>query len=165
MVRRRWTTGAAAALLVAVVLSMVAASSSAMARSRPRAKPATQRTLNLIATQRTLTLPLEPTLGSGFVWYAEVLDSSAARIGEAGASCGVVKVEAGRSTGVCAVVLRLRRGQLHCSGMIDFFGNTLDDQFDLAVVGGTGAYRAARGVAHVAVRVSFTYDLAVRLVW
>jgi hypothetical protein len=165
MARRRWIPGAAVAVLVAVVLSMVASSSSAVARSRPRARPATHRTLNLIAMQRTLTLPLEPTLGSGFVWSADVLDGSAARIGEAGASCGVVKVEPGRSTAVCTLVLRLRRGELHFSGMIDFFGKTLDDQFDLAVVGGTGAYRAARGVARVAVRVSFTYDLAVRLAW
>jgi hypothetical protein len=163
--RRRSTLAAALAVVVAVLLPLAVSSSSAVAKSsRPPVRRATQQTINLVLKQRAFTLPLEPTLGESFVEQADLLDSSAARIGEAGANCGVVKVEPGRSTAVCNLVFQLPRGQLHFSGMIELSGDTLDDQFDLAIVGGTGSYRLARGQAHVAVRVSLTYDVVVKLV-
>ncbi len=173
MVKRRWVPSAVLALVVAAVLSVVASRSLAVASGEPAsrkpaspsasAKPATDQRIHLIFRQTTLTLQLDPALGATFVWQGDVLNPSATKIGEAGANCGVVKVEPGTSTAVCNVAFHLPRGELHFSGMVDFFGNTADDMFDVAVVGGTGIYRVARGEAHVAVRVSFTYDVAVKL--
>jgi hypothetical protein len=160
MARHRWVPVAAFAVLVVIVLSVVTPRSPAAASAEPAVSG--QR-LHLIFKQATLTLPLDPALGSTFVWQGDVLNAAATRIGEAGASCGVVKVGPGVSTAVCNLVFQLPRGQLDFSGMIDFFGNTPDDMFDLAIVGGTGAHRAARGEAHVAVRVSLTYDVIVKL--
>jgi hypothetical protein len=158
--RRRWIPVVALVVLLAAVLS--AATPRSLAVASGQAAASGQR-IHLIFKQADITLPLDPSVGTTFVWRGDVLNAAATRIGEAGANCGVVKVGPGVSTAVCDLAFRLPRGQLDFSGMIDFFGNTPDDMFDLAIVGGTGAYRAARGEAHVAVLVSLTYDVIVKL--
>jgi hypothetical protein len=184
VVKRRWVPAAVFALVVAVVLSVAASRSLAAASGTPAGgaaaspasakpasakpasvKPAAEQREHFIFKQMALTLPFDPALGTTFIWQGDVLNPSATKVGEAGASCGVVKVEqaTSTSTAVCNMVFHLPRGELHFSGMIQFFGTTADDMFDLAVVGGTGVRRTARGQAHVAVRVSFTYDVVVKL--
>jgi hypothetical protein len=184
LVRHRWVPAAVLALVVAAVLSVAASRSLAAASGAPApgavatavsakpatakpasAKPAAEQREHFIFKQLALTLPFDPALGTTFVWQGDVLNPSATKVGEAGANCGVVKVDSATSTStaVCNLVFHLPRGELHFSGMIQFFGTTADDMFDLAVVGGTGTHRTARGQAHVAVRVSFAYDVVVKL--
>jgi hypothetical protein len=105
LVRHRWVPAAVLALVVAAVLSVAAsrslaaasgtAASGTAAGARPAtarpagAKPVAERREHFIFRQIALTLPFDPALGTTFVWQGDVLNPAAAKVGEAGASCGV----------------------------------------------------------------------------
>jgi hypothetical protein len=70
------------------------------------------------------------------------------KIGSAGGVCTVVRVADAKKfsgTAQCVVTLWLRDGQITVQGLLEFPGEGLPEPFDLAVTGGTGAYRDAGG--------------------
>lgn len=72
--------------------------------------------------------------------------------GTDGGVCTVVRVtdaKAYSGTSQCAVTLSLRDGQIAVQGLVEFTGDDLPEPFDIAVTGGTGAYRDASGFVTV----------------
>jgi hypothetical protein len=90
----------------------------------------------------------EPTVGDEFV-TAERLLRDGEVVGQAGGSCQIVAPAANHQfTFHCTVTLRLPAGQIAMDGLATF-GEQGPQPMAMAITGGTGSYRLARGQATV----------------
>lgn len=96
-------------------------------------------------------------LGDRFVFSDDVFRDDGP-VGMLGGECTAVRIlpqplppeqEPESVTVNCVVTLELPRGQVTVQGLITFSQETEGQPFTLAVTGGTGAYRTARGEAQV----------------
>lgn len=132
-------------LAIAVIAVLALGSSVADARSG-------KQTLRLLAIQdQSESLDLGtpgPSLGDELV-FSEVLRQHGREVGTSGVVCTVTAVEVPYEvlTYHCVGTLSLRRGQITLQALIEVQGEDDMGPFDIAITGGTGAYRGAGGDA------------------
>jgi hypothetical protein len=111
-----------------------------------------KQTLRLVATQdQSETLDLGtpgPSLGDELV-FSEVLRERGRQVGTSGVVCTVTSVEVPYEvlTYNCVGTLSLRRGQITLQALIEVQGADDMGPWDIAITGGTGAFRGAGGDA------------------
>ncbi len=94
-----------------------------------------------------------PGVGDRIIFSADIFDARDRKVGRDGADCVVVRTDPSQADPVeqqivqCMVTVELPDGQITFQGLAQGTEN------DFAVTGGTGAYRRARGEAHVDDRV------------
>jgi hypothetical protein len=104
-------------------------------------------------TEKSATLDLDGnkafSLGDQQVFWDEVFARDGGeRMGLDGGVCTIVRVtdaDKGAGTAQCVVTLSLPDGQITTQGLVDVNGDELPPPFDIAIAGGTGAYKDARG--------------------
>lgn len=110
------------------------------------------KTLRLVATQdQSETLDLGtpgPSLGDELI-FSEVLREHGREVGTSGVVCTVTSVGVPYEvqTYNCVGTLSLRRGQITLQALIEVQGADDMGPWDVAITGGTGAYRNASGDA------------------
>lgn len=135
----RWLVGAG----LATIVVMAVGTGLATAKS-------SDKNLQLHATQTSeIQLPLGPAdspVGSESVgsWR---LDQHGTPAGSLSTVCQVVDSSDQSSKAQCVATATLAKGQLTVQGLVTISDAVGD--FDLAITGGTGSYRGARGIAHV----------------
>lgn len=105
----------------------------------------------------------EPSVGDEFVTAVRLLRSGKL-VGRAGGSCQIVApAPSHRFTFHCTVTLRLPAGQIALDGLATF-GEQGPQPMRMAITGGTGSYRQARGQATVEERAGgeTRYRLSIR---
>jgi hypothetical protein len=108
------------------------------------------KTLRLVATQdQSESLDLGtpgPSLGDELV-FSEVLRERGRQVGTSGVVCTVTAVEVPYEvlTYNCVGTLSLRRGQITLQALIEVQGADDMGPWDIAITGGTGAFRGAGG--------------------
>lgn len=106
------------------------------------------------AVEKESTKPQPIRAGDTWTAYLELHKGKGGKpgetIGDVGARCGAVTVTAQGPTVQCLRVLRTKGGSLTLSSMLDRFGPG-PYSTDVAVLGGTGAYRGARGEARMSI--------------
>jgi hypothetical protein len=113
-----------------------------------------KQTLRLIATELQFEFvdvgATGPSLGDQLV-FSESLEQKGRDVGMSGGVCTVTHVVApyGVMTFQCIGTLSLRRGQITLQGLIEVQGEDDPGPFEVAITGGTGAYRGAGGEAIV----------------
>jgi hypothetical protein len=153
------------AVLAAAVVAIGAAAASA---SWSHSDAASSRTLTLVG-RTTGEAFLDhgsagPTVGDEFV-TAQRLLRRGRRVGRAGGSCQIVAPAPGldRFTFHCTVMIQLPAGQVAMRGLATF-GEQGPQAMSMAITGGTGRYRQARGQASVEERAGgqARYRLSIR---
>jgi type II secretory pathway pseudopilin PulG len=93
-----------------------------------------------------------PSLGDYQVFSHELFKDSR-KVGTDGGTCTVTNVPtpgtSGGTTSQCLVTSWLPKGQITTLGLVTFPAQGLPEPFTVAITGGTGAYRTARGVLTV----------------
>ena len=114
-------------------------------------------TLKLIATELQFEFvdvgASGPSLGDQLV-FSESLEQRGRDVGMSGVVCTTTHIVApyGVTSFQCLGTLSLRRGQITLQGLIEVQGEDDPGPFEVAITGGTGAYRGAGGEAIVRVR-------------
>lgn len=137
-------------VLVAVVAVLPAATAGAGPAERTaHRESAPARTVELIAQRGVLSLPSTPAVGAPFVAGGDLLDPAGTKVGEGYSSCLIAKVALSELTAHCTSAFRLVDGEIHLSSLRVYTVQEVTTFKDgpMAVVGGTGAYRDARGEA------------------
>ncbi|MFI9012067.1 hypothetical protein ACIGNX_32990 [Actinosynnema sp. NPDC053489] len=88
--------------------------------------------------------PAGPSVGDLHV-YSGWLVQDGRRVGQGGGSCQVVQVDGARITTQCLLTVRLERGSLTMQSL----WVTGENPLDMAITGGTDAYRDAHGTVRV----------------
>ncbi|GAA2833173.1 allene oxide cyclase barrel-like domain-containing protein [Crossiella cryophila] len=136
---RRWLRLAVIAM-VAALLPLAAAS----------AAPARQdETIEVVATRGVLSLPAVPAVGVAFLGGGDLFDVAGTKVGEGYSSCLIAKVALPELTAHCTSAFRLAKGEIHLSSLRSYslLAVTSFKDGPMAVIGGTGDYRTARGEA------------------
>jgi hypothetical protein len=134
------------------VLAIVAIAVLALGPAVAAAHSDGKRTLRLVATQdQSETLDLGtpgPSLGDELV-FSEVLRERGRQVGTSGVVCTVTSVEVPYEvlTYNCVGTLSLRKGQITLQALIEVQGADDMGPWDVAITGGTGAFRGAGGEA------------------
>jgi hypothetical protein len=134
------------------VLAIVAIAVLALGPAVAAAHSNGKRTLRLVAIQDQLEqLDLGtpgPSLGDELV-FSEVLRERGREVGTSGVVCTVTAVEVPYEvlTYHCVGTLSLRKGQITLQALIEVQGADDMGPWDIAITGGTGAYRGAGGDA------------------
>ena len=89
----------------------------------------------------------ESLIGNEFIDHWTLTRNGAAS-GSLDTTCQLVSSNDTSSTAQCVATAALAKGQITIQGLVALGQNGPGD-FDLAITGGTGAYRSARGVVHV----------------
>jgi hypothetical protein len=138
--------------ITAVLAAAVAAScAAAVAPSWSHSDTASSRTLTLVGNSTGEAFldhgSAGPTVGDEFV-TSQRLVRRGRPVGRAGGTCQIVAAVPGvdRFTFHCTVILRLRAGQIMLAGLATF-GEQGPQPMTMAITGGTGSYRQARGEA------------------
>ena len=137
--------GISAGVLAIVVIAVLALGPAVAA-----AHSGGKKTLRLVATQdQSESLDLGspgPSLGDELV-FSEVLRERGREVGTSGVVCTVTSVEVPYEvlTYNCVATLSLRRGQITLQALIEVQGADDMGPWDIAITGGTGAYRTAGG--------------------
>ncbi|MFB9903611.1 allene oxide cyclase barrel-like domain-containing protein [Allokutzneria oryzae] len=136
---RLLTLGAAVALLPVVTASAAPAA------------PAGE-TITVTAKRGVLSLPAVPTVGLAFLGGGDLFDEAGAKIGEGYSTCLVAKIALPELTSHCTSAFRLAKGEIHLSSLRTYTVGTTSSFKDstMAVIGGTGEYKDARGEAKTA---------------
>jgi hypothetical protein len=119
-----------------------------------KASPAEQ-TITFTATRSKNTLPVSPPLGAPFIIYLSLRDANNSSVGDGSLFGMVVDVIVDVPPQIVVqvkVIFRLPGGEIHASGMQIRKVPEPGVKHPLAIVGGTGIYRSARGegtVEHV----------------
>lgn len=95
--------------------------------------------------------PRSSPVGDRMTLSADILDEDGNVVGRDAGDCAITNSD---GTGVCNVGLKLPDGQLTVNGPDNVF----------AITGGTGAYRNARGQAHVVDTSPSTSDITITLI-
>ena len=147
--------GLAIALALALAVSSVAlAASGDGKRSRTRHTQTIQLTASSFATNDVLVDPPNSRLGDYFV-ATEDLFRKGEKVGHDDATCTLTRLQpkTGKpETGAvqCLGTFMLPEGQITVQGVRTFaFDAQEPPNFVLAITGGTGAYKAARGTVHI----------------
>jgi hypothetical protein len=131
-----------------LLLPLLAAALLATTWSATRVQGAASTTeLKIVSKRAFITLPDVPTLGLTFVVGGSLSDTSGKPIGDGFSHCTLAKAEPDGLTGVCGNVFRLANGDLHFES-VRKYPTTLAGEWQtatIAITGGTGAYRLARG--------------------
>lgn len=148
---RPWLRFGVLAAVVAVLPAATAAVGAGSAERAVHREPAApvSRTIELIAQRGVLSLPSAPAVGTPFVAGGDLLDTAGAKVGEGYSSCLIAKVALPELTAHCTSAFRLADGEIHLSSLRVYTVQEVTSFKDgpMAVVGGTGAYRDARGEA------------------
>ncbi len=162
--------GIAVALALALVVGSLALAASGDGKGNQRRNGQTiQLTASSFATNDVLVDPPDLSLGDYFV-ATEDLFRKGRKVGHDHATCTLTRLEpktGNPQTGAvqCLVTLMLPEGQITTQGVRTF---ALDAQeppnFVLAITGGTGAYKAARGSVHIVDLNATDSRLTVRLI-
>jgi hypothetical protein len=134
------------------VLAIVAIAVLALGASVAAARGGGKQTLRLVATQdQSESLDLGtpgPSLGDELV-FSEVLREHGRQVGTSGVVCTVTSVEVPYEvlTYHCVGTLSLRRGQITLQALIEVQGADDMGPWDVAITGGTRAFRGAGGDA------------------
>ncbi|WP_020660777.1 allene oxide cyclase barrel-like domain-containing protein [Amycolatopsis benzoatilytica] len=88
--------------------------------------------------------PAGPSVGDLHVYSGSLLKDGR-RVGQGGGSCQIIRIDGASSTMQCLLTARLERGSLTMQSLWVVGENPLD----MAVTGGTGAYRDAQGTVQV----------------
>lgn len=134
---RRWV-GWAAALTALAALPVITTGADSTAA------PAAQ-TITVKAKRTVLSLPSLPTVGVSFVGGGDLMDESGAKIGEGYSGCVVAKVALPEITAQCDSTFTLPKGLITFSGLRTYTGTAGFADTTLAITGGTGDYKTARG--------------------
>jgi hypothetical protein len=132
------------------VLAIVAIAVLALGPSVAAARSGGKQTLRLVATQDQFeSIDLGPTgssLGDELV-FSEVLRDHGREVGTSGVVCTVTAVEVPYEVLMynCVATLSLRRGQITLQALIEVQGADDMGPWDVAITGGTGAFRSAGG--------------------
>jgi hypothetical protein len=86
-------------------------------------------------------------VGSEFIDHW-AFDDDGRPAGSLDTTCQVVTTSSAGSTAQCTATAALAKGQLVVQGLVAISEDAPGD-FDLAITGGTGAYRTARGSVHI----------------
>jgi hypothetical protein len=87
--------------------------------------------------------PADAKLGEQFVFTDQLFDEAGREVGISGGACTVVSREPRMAA--CAGGFRLPNGDLAVAALVDLADLAAGETYRLAVVGGTNAYRHARG--------------------
>jgi hypothetical protein len=138
--------------LTAVAATVAVAA--AVSPSWSRSDTAPSRTLTLVGKEATSAFldhgrDGTPSVGDEFVSAQRLLRRGKV-VGRSGGACQVVAPAPGRdrNTFHCSLTLRLPGGQIALEGL-GTFGQEGPQPLAMAITGGTGSYRAARGQASV----------------
>lgn len=102
--------------------------------------------------------------GDQFV-FADDLFRDGKKVGDNGGVCTAVRVGPGESaTFQCLVTLSLPKGEITIQGLFTSSGAQEPAPFDIAITGGTGAYRSADGEVEVDIVSDTEARLTVKLV-
>ncbi|MFI6309881.1 dirigent protein [Nocardia fusca] len=93
----------------------------------------------------------------------DVLYHDGAIVGRDGLVCTILSASKGEVEMNCQATLVLPEGQITSQGIVKDPGRAAVSAYDLAITGGTGSYRAARGYIHVEVIASGKATLTVYL--
>ena len=113
-----------------------------------------KQTLRLVATELQFEYvdvgATGPSLGDQLV-FSESLEQRGRDVGMSGVVCTTTHIVApyGVTSFHCLGTLSLRRGQITLQGLIEVQGEDDPGPFEVAITGGTGAYRGAGGEAVV----------------
>jgi hypothetical protein len=155
-------------ITAALAAAVAATGAAAVSPSWSHSDAASSRTLTLVGRSTGEAFldhgSAGPTVGDEFV-TAQRLLRRGRRVGRAGGSCQIVAPAAGRDrfTFHCTVTLRLLAGQIAIRGLATF-GEQGPQPMRIAITGGTGSYRQARGQATVEERTGgeTRYRLSIR---
>ncbi|MCO1579753.1 hypothetical protein M8C13_28780 [Crossiella sp. SN42] len=140
--RRPW-------LRIAVIAAVAAVLPLAAASAAPAPAPQDE-TIELTAQRGVLSLPAAPAVGVPFLGGGDLLDAAGKKAGEGYSSCLIAKLALpAELTAYCTSAYRLEKGEIHLSSLRTYTllpGPTFKDG-PMAVTGGTGAYKSARGEA------------------
>src|SRR3954452_10467862 len=91
-----------------------------------------------------------PSVGDEAVFSGDLFrqKSGGSKVGTDGGSCTIVRVKSHSAVGHCSVTASFSNGQITAQGLVEFL-NRRQPPFDLAVVGGTGAFEGAGGHVNV----------------
>jgi hypothetical protein len=112
-----------------------------------------KRTLRLVANQTQYEFLDVGAVGNSLgdrLAFGEVFTKQGEQTGRSGVVCTVTNHEPAPSekmTVNCVGTLRLQHGQINLQGLMDLNGQADPGPFKVAIVGGTGRYRGARGEA------------------
>ncbi|MGW5220864.1 allene oxide cyclase barrel-like domain-containing protein [Nocardia sp. NPDC004085] len=84
-------------------------------------------------------------------------------VGHDSVICTIVSVSDASVEVNCQATLSLPEGQITGQGMVKDPGRPGKSEYDIAITGGTGSYKAARGYIHVKVVSDASTDLTVHL--
>ncbi|WP_447002755.1 allene oxide cyclase barrel-like domain-containing protein [Saccharothrix isguenensis] len=109
-------------------------------------------TVEVVSKRALMSAPAVPAVGGGFVTGGDLFTpDGATRVGEGFSHCGVVAVSVDVPPAViahCTSTFRLPDGEIHLSSMRRYKSIAMGfTDTPMAIVGGTGAYAAARGEA------------------
>jgi hypothetical protein len=117
--------------------------------------------LSLTARRTENTLPDLPALGMPYVCLLDLFDEAQSQVGTATAGSMVVGVTLEGPVVLASVVLHLPDGEVHYQRIMDRFGGFPRTAVG-AILGGTGAYRDARGEVDISWPDDEKVDLVVR---
>ena len=140
--------GLAAVLLVAASMSLAAANSSDTQSWEGRGV----KIIRLVATPTEVTqldLGKEGQSQGDQIVFADDLFRNGRKVGEDGVVCSLIRVEPSSAVYNCAGTLSLPSGQITFQGLTVLPPGS--EPFVVAITGGTGAYRTARGEMEVQV--------------
>lgn len=91
-----------------------------------------------------------PSVGDEAVFSGDLFRQKlgGSKVGTDGGSCTIVRVKSHSAVGHCSVTASFSNGQITAQGLVEFL-NRRQPPFDLAVVGGTGAFEGAGGHVNV----------------
>ena len=139
--------------LAAVLAVVIGVAGASLAYAGDSADGESTQTIHLVAkTVQETELDLgKEGFGQGdqFV-FADDLFRDGKKVGDDGGFCTAVRVGPGESaTFQCVVTLSLEKGQITVQGLFTSAGEADQSPFVVAITGGTGAYRTARGEVKV----------------
>ncbi|HEX3788414.1 MAG TPA: hypothetical protein VHW44_11180 [Pseudonocardiaceae bacterium] len=166
--RHRWLlTGLLCALaLCSGTLAASAASSRPATGAHPADTPPPTQTLTVVGKRGAFSLPDTPAVGLPFIAGGALYDSTGAnQVGQAYSNCTVAAVSVAvppAITAECTTVFALSGGDIYLGSLRTYTGGGFSDT-TLAIIGGAGDYRTARGDGTVSetdtVAHSYTFTL------
>jgi hypothetical protein len=124
--------------------------------------PPDEPSMTLTARRTELTLPSLPALGIPYVCLLDLFDETARQVGTATSGSLIVGVTLEGPVVLATVLLHLPDGEIHYQRLMNRFGGFPRTAVG-AILGGTGAYRDARGEVGISWPDDEQVDLAVTL--
>ncbi len=155
MNKKKGTLFAGAVAATAVTLGLVSVASAASSHD-------SRHTLHLVASGGQHSAQNgggPPALGAEDAFNEQLFDQSGNLVGHTGGKCTIVSFKDGKGEALCLITLVLPSGDIVVSGI----QSLSHDPFTMAVVGGTGQYDKASGVADITVSPDHKRNVTVQL--